>query len=318
MSLRQLRAFRQEGLLPPLKEGTKAGTNKREYTWTERDIVKQAAVLHDILEEHSSRHKELLILLWLMGYTVPFERVQPLFLRMYEGGVASLTPTEADEGDVFVLFWRIIRRWKYDPRPSSLTKQYGVVNAERFGELWLSMLANADFQIDEVVLDSLSAGASDQVVTFNGKPIVAQPLEAEDVARVQQWAERIRAVIALPVLLETMQRATEEEWQCALTGYRAAINLLGAFARLGSRFMPDAGLPGWFLWRMLGLSGGIGIPVLLSMRQQGYGHLLEIGLKKAQGWLAELQEKTSDPAFQDRLSSAMSKWVQTGKLPTPE
>lgn len=313
LSLRQLRFFRQEGLLPPLTMGTKAGTNKREYFWAERDIVQQVAVLHDLLEEHSSRHEELLALLWLMGYTVPLERVQRLFLRMGERGVASLTPTEADEGDMYVLLWRLVRRWKFDPRPSSLTKQYGVVNVERVGELFFSILANVDFQVDEVVLASLSAGLLDRGAPPAGKPTDAQPPEAEEVAFAQQWVERIQSVVAFPVLLETIQQAPAEDWQWAIKSYRTAIKLLCAFLHLGSRFQQMPELDGWFLWRMLGLSGGLSIPILLSMQQRGYGHLIESGLLKMQEFFAELQAKVSDPAFQDQVSSEMSKWTSSEK-----
>src|SRR5258708_38669197 len=81
---RQLTKLRSERLLPKLEPGVKEGTNIPENVSTQPDIVKHAAILHDLLAQWSHRHELLYLPLCLLGFDVPIQPVRVRFLTRPE------------------------------------------------------------------------------------------------------------------------------------------------------------------------------------------------------------------------------------------
>src|SRR5260370_12013995 len=132
---RQLTKLRSERLLPKLEPGVKEGTNIPENVWTQPDIVKHAAILHDLLAEWSHRHELLYLPLWLLSFDVPFEPVRVLFLTRAERTLNEFTQGETDPdelGDMIgSVVYQLRKHWKHDPRPSNMFKRYGSEYSER-------------------------------------------------------------------------------------------------------------------------------------------------------------------------------------------
>lgn len=93
---RQLTKLRSEGLLPKLASGVKEGTNIPENVWTQPDIVKHVAILHDLLTEWYHRHEMLYLPLWLFGFEVSFDPLRALFLTRAERNLEAFTQGETD------------------------------------------------------------------------------------------------------------------------------------------------------------------------------------------------------------------------------
>lgn len=70
---RRLTHLTSEGLLPPLRRTSQAGSNKPVYVW-EQEVIEQATYLYDLIERGNARRR-LFLALWLGGYDVPFEPI---------------------------------------------------------------------------------------------------------------------------------------------------------------------------------------------------------------------------------------------------
>jgi hypothetical protein len=181
---RQLTKLRSERLLPELTPGVKAGTNIPENVWMQPNIVKHAAVLHDLLAEWSHRHKLLYLPLWLLGFDVPFEPVRELFLTRADHHLEAFTQGETDPdelGDVIrSLVYQTLKHFKHDPRPGNAFKRHTSEYNERFLELMLNIFANSTYEIDIQTLMFLFGSATTDSTEQNTPDDTASATQESD------------------------------------------------------------------------------------------------------------------------------------------
>lgn len=291
LSRRQLTELCQEGLLPHPERLVKKGTNHPEYVWTEPCIVKQVAVIHDLLETWSSRHELLFLPLWLLGYDVPFERVSRLFLRYAESGLLGITRGKTDPEDLLDQISSIVYGWKFAPRRNPIREKQGVANYELVAEFLLSIFANVDYEVDDMVLSALSPLCHMRALLKNEQqdPSLLQ----EDL---QQMATLARQLISLPMVREAMVEATQGEWEQAREDYLTVVWCVRLFVQACAHVISFPSVPEGFQYNVLAKSALLVLPLGISLRHNGYGHWIDMVLTK-------IRELMNDPELQERLAT---------------
>jgi len=282
---RQLTKLRSERLLPKLVPGVKEGTNIPENAWTQPDIVKHAATLHDLLAEWSHRHELLYLPLWLLGFDVPFEPVRALFLSRAERNLKEFTQgdTDPDElGDMISsVVYQLLKHWKHDPRPGNMFKQYGSEYSERIMGFMLNMFANSTYEIDEQTLLFLFESAPKTRSTVQDEPGYAPALMQELDPVYLNIAKVVQEVASLSKVQNVMATASEKEWEKVREDFLALVSQAYAIFNVSMSLNGQTlTLPRWLKFNALVKTALFSFPVLLSMRQKGYGHWIDVARTK--------------------------------------
>ncbi len=282
---RQLTKLRSERLLPKLEPGVKEGTNIPENVWTQPDIVKHAAILHDLLAEWSHRHELLYLPLWLLSFDVPFEPVRVLFLTRAERNLNEFTQGETDPdelGDMISsVVYQLLKHWKHDPRPSNMFKRYGSEYSERILDFMLNMFANSTYEIDSQTLMLLFESAPKIRSTEQTKLDYAPALMQEPDSLYLNIAKVIQEVASLSRMQDVMATASEKEWEKAREDFQALVSQACAIFSVSMSLRGQTlTLPQWFRFNALVKTALFSFPVLLSMRQKGYGHWIDTAKTK--------------------------------------
>ncbi len=282
---RQLTKLRSERLLPKLEPGVKEGTNIPENAWTQPDIVKHAAMLHDLLTEWSHRHELLYLPLWLLGFDVPFEPVRTLFLTRAERNLKELTQGETDPdelGDLISSFvYQSLKQRKHDPRPGNIFKRYGSEYSERVLSFMLNIFANSTYEINGQTLILLLESAPKTRSTKQDELDGALALMQEPDPVYLNIAKVVQEVVSLSKMRDVMATASEKEWEEAREDFQALASQVYAIFNV---FMSLSGqtltLPQWLKFNALVKTALFSFPVLLSMRQKGYSHWIDTARTK--------------------------------------
>src|SRR5260221_2572484 len=278
---RQLTKLRSERLLPKLEPGVKEGTNIPENAWTQPDIVKHAAMLHDLLTEWSHRHELLYLPLWLLGFDVPFEPVRALFLTRAERNLKELTQGETDPdelGDLISSFvYQSLKQRKNDPRPGNIFKQYGSEYSERVLSFMLNIFANSTYEINGQTLMLLLESAPKTRSTKQDELDGALALMQEPDPVYLNIAKVVQEVVSMSKMRDVMATAWEKEWEEAREDFQALASQVYAIFNVSMSLSGQTlTLPQWLKFNALVKTALFSFPVLLSMRQKGYGHWIDL------------------------------------------
>ena len=277
---RQLTKLRSERLLPKLEPSVKEGTNIPENAWTQPDIVKHAAMLHDLLTEWSHRHELLYLPLWLLGFDVPFEPVRALFLTRAERNLKELTQGETapDElGDLISSFvYQSLKQRKHDPRPGNIFRQYGSEYSERVLSFMLNIFANSTYEINGQTFMLLLESAPKTRSTKQDELDGALALMQEPDPVYLNIAKVVQEVVSLSKMRDVMATASEKEWEEAREDFQALASQVYAIFNVSMSLSGQTlTLPQWLKFNALVKTALFSFPVLLSMRQKGYGHWID-------------------------------------------
>lgn len=313
---RQLTKLRSEGLLPKLVPGVKEGTNIPENVWTQPDIVKHVAILHDLITEWSHRHEFLYLPLWLLGFDVRFEPVRTLFVTRAERNLKELTQGETDPDELGDLIssvvYQLLERWKHDPRPDNTFKRYGGEYSERILDFMLNMFANSTYEIDDQTLmffiESTPKTRSTEQDELNYAP--THIYEPDPIYL--NIAKVVQEVTSLSKIRDVMVTASGKEWEKAREDFQVLFSQVCATFSLV--FMSRSGqtltLPQRFEFNVLLKTALFSFPVLLSMRQKGYGHWIDTAKTKLEEFDAFIEERLvsgkewSDPETEYRHTNS--------------
>ena len=166
--------------------------------------------------------------------------------------------------------------------------------ADRETDCLLSILANAEYEIDDIVLSALGPlypWLSTLLASEQHDPAFVQ--EAM-VFSMQQIAELARGLISLPMVQEAMILATQSEWEQARDDYLTIGACARMFAQVCARVVPFPHVPEGFQYNALAKCALLAIPLGISSRRNGYGHWIDVAL-------AKIREFMDDPEFQERL-----------------
>ncbi len=253
---RQLTKLRSEKLLPKLKPGVKEGTNIPVNVWTQPNIVKHAAILHDLLAEWSHRHELLYLPLWILGFDVPFELVRELFLTRANHHLEVFTQGETDPdelGDVISsVAYQLLRHLRHDPRPANAFKHHGREYNERFLDLMLNMFANSTYEIDSQTLSFLFGSAPMTDFTEQNKPDDAAGATQELDPVYLNIAKVIQQVTSLSRVRDVMATASEKEWNQAREDFLELVaHACTAFSVSMTMIRETLTIPRWIMFNDL-------------------------------------------------------------------
>jgi len=293
---RQLTKLRNERLLPELEPGVKEGTNIPENVWTQPDIVKHVAILHDLLTEWSHRHELLYLPLWLFGFSVPFEPVRDLFLIRAERTLEGFTQGETDPdelGDLISsIVYQSLKHWKHDPRPDNLFRRYGSEYSERILDFMLNMFANSTYEIDEQTLMFLIENTPKTRSTEQDGLDYAPTLAQEPDPIYLNIAKVVQEVVSLSKMHDVMATASEEEWEKAREDFQAIVSQTCAIFSIAMSWSGrELTLPRWIKFNALVKAALHSFPVLLSMQRKGYGNWLDIARTKLEEFADFIEEQ---------------------------
>jgi len=282
---RQLTKLRSERLLPKLEPGVKEGTNIPENVWTQPDIVKHAAIPHDLLAKWSHSHELLYLPLWLLGFDVPFEPVRALFLTRAERNLKEFTQGETDPDELGDLIssvvYQLLKHWKHDPRPGNMFKRYGSEYSERILVFMLNMFANSTYEIDSQTLMLLFESTPKTRSTEQNKLDYAPALMQEPDPVYLNIAKVIQEVASLSNMRDVMATASVKEWEKAREDFQALVSQACTIFSVSMSLRGQTlTLPQWFRFNALVKTALFSFPVLLSMRQKGYGRWIDAARTK--------------------------------------
>lgn len=315
VTLRQLADWRHKDLLPPL-EREKGQGRAAKYVWTQSDIVKQAAIIHDLLCCWYGRTEWLALPRWLLGYEVPIEEVRRMFLLSTERALAAMTQGETDleelEEHLKDVASNLIYRWKYSARPMpSNFKEATPEDREAALDFLIQLFANKDYQPNEEQLASAWRGLETKHKT-NGATAPGASGESPELLLLTRFVNKH---LSLQRRHDAVVEATAEEWEQAHRDFRDTLALLTTFYKLLPPFARFPRLPSWWMqvrmqYNLLVEFGQLLLPALLALRQDGYGDWIEMGLAKAQEFLTdpEVREKMQTELTEQQLQRAAQRY----------
>jgi hypothetical protein len=289
---RTLTQWRSEGLLPPLQRIALPGSKKPVYLWGQ-EAIEQAMCLYDVIER-GTPHRQLLLALWLRGYSVPFEPLLQHWLQSINTLLQQVTPRAQDPDEAVdemnaLLLESSAPRLKFSPRPDQFIRDLGVEAWIDLMTVLFGMLAVPSYKPDEMTYGGILR------VFERINEITPSHVEPQEMV---SWLLFLQEVFLLPQYKETLTRATAEEWTQARNDYLTLCQFLHTFAALfprrNARLTPEMREALFLHW------GSILPPLLLAVRRAGYGDWVE----HAFAFLGEFLYIFDDPdfrAFQARL-----------------
>ena len=282
LTMRQLAVLRHKGLLPPLTRKTMVRSNTPIYVWTQPDIVKQAAVLHDLLIE-LHHHQFLSLPLWYLGYTVPLEQARQMLLTPIEQFLEPMTSNCTDSEDVLdaisrFLLDELFPRWKYSPHPPSIVRRYGFQTATLLAECGLDLFWVPEYLPDhELLTDLLTAFRQTHPgVVIEGEDDVQLP------SLIQELLLPLQRTFSLPRLHQAILQATPEQWDLAR---RDAHQLCALLLPLRIKHPPS-------VRACITVGGLLFLPLLLS-----------IHVHSSPQWISSLYTFLNDPNLREILAA---------------
>ncbi len=310
VTLRQLTDWRQKGLLPPL-EREKGQGGAAKYVWTQPNIVKQATVIHDLLCCWYGRVEWLAFPRWLLGYDVPLEEVRRMFLTHTEHALAGMTQGETDPEELAEhlkdLASNLLYRWKYSAKsmPTNL-KEADPVDREATLELLMHVFADQDYQPDEELLAAARR-------TLEANRNTSGTLASGSAREMPEFTRFVSEHFSLPRRYNAVAEATTEEWEQAHRDFRDVLAVLTAFYKLLRPLITFPRFPFWMQIRLqynlLVEFGLLLLPALLALRQDGYGHWIDMTLAKA-------REALTDPELREWLQTELAKKQLSETVPS--
>jgi len=276
----RLTKLTSEGLLPPLRRTSQAGTKKPVYLW-EPEVFERAAFLYDLIEQKIP-HRQLSLALWLFGYDVPFEPLLRRWREPIDALLHNLTGETQDPETTLdqislILAEYIEPKWRFSPRKDEVNHAVGIPEWRALTEFLFDVLVVPDFKPDEEWSEELQ-GTLQKINT------IAQT--DGDPKETLSWVLFLREIFALPRYREALTNATVEEWTQARDDYQMIYHLLhrlaALFPRRNARITDEMRLA-------LFLGGGHKLPpLLLAVRHAGYGDQIDNVLSSASEFFDEI------------------------------
>ena len=288
---RRLTHLTSEGLLPPLRRTSQAGSNKPVYVW-EREVIEQATYLYDLIERGNARHR-LFLALWLGGYDVPFEPILRRWIQPIDTLLHNLTDGEQDPEDAL---WQISSslvqyvepKWKFSPRPDEVIRDVGIDAWRELMEFFLDVLAVPAYEPDE----TSSEGVRGTLQRINN---IAQA--NADPEETLSWVLSLREIFTLPRYRDALINAPVEAWTQARDDYLMLCQLLhrvaALFPRRNALLTEEIRQASFLHW------GSILPPLLLAVRYAGYGNRIDEALAELNDALNDI---LTDPDFIEQLA----------------
>lgn len=294
-TLRQMTALREEGYLPPLQRRTRPGTNKPLFVWSEKDI-EQVVEVYDCWEHCAGDRVTLTLMLWLLGYEVPLDRLRHFYERTVEEYLQRLTHGKTDMDDILDEVSRVmipfVRKLRYTPGLAAQRKKNDVKQMAGVTEAILGALAISDPEGTTEILSSFLANADTNGVLE--KLADNEEFFEESLGAPQRITALLHDVLTLSNLHEAIQMAAHDQWEQAREDY---LRLCQLFSELGE-FLASLGCPPWpefpeeFYTNWI-LQGAIWLTVpFLSARHRGYGQELDMAFEKIHEFLTDSAIRT--------------------------
>lgn len=259
---RALRDWVEKGLLPPRRRVGRGRGQGVAWVWTDRAIVRQAAIVDDLLTWHG-RVATAGLPLWVLGYDVPVEAVRGQLLAFLNGFLSALTGNAVDEEEV--------RDWTYDfaarmvrarsvRLPSEMTEALLAI----FLDAWVNRVSAPDQQPLDYVIEDWRAFVSGNMAQSGSADLRADGRNPGDVAEVQNVLQRV----SLPRLREAVTTASpaafQEVQQILSRGLEVVLQLVRTTPEMHAATRDLITAP-WSLLTLLGSHGG---PLLLLAVQE--------------------------------------------------
>lgn len=288
VSERRLRDWVRKGLLPPLSQRGRGRGQGKVYYWPQRDIIRQARVIGELLAWRG-RADVLPLMLWMLGYCVAVEDARTVLLHILQmrlealtGGIATDDRDDQDnleklEDHLSALATMVGRGRSAAPKGSA---QWPGVVREEAAELVLNVHANPHYAPSSVVVEDLRHALQRAGGDAGGDRTPDGEVDTATWMRVIAFVQAYMG--SLHRRQEAVARATEAEMHQVQADMLA---LVGAARALLEPAL--GGHPSWAETKYNSLAniGVVVVPMLLSLRQDGHGHWVDLaaGILKALG-----------------------------------
>jgi hypothetical protein len=143
----------------------------------------------------------------------------------------------------------------------------------------LNIFANSNYEIDIQTLMFLFGSATTTDSTEQNKPDEAAGTTQKSDPDYLYIAKVIQEVTSLSKVRNVMATASEKEWNQARENFLELVAHACTAFSVSTAMMPETlPLPRWFMFNGLVKTAFFSLPILLSMRQKGYGHWLDIAM----------------------------------------
>lgn len=160
-------------------------------------------------------------------------------------------------------------------------KRYGSEYSERVLNLMLNIFANPAYEIDsQALMLLLESAPKAHTAQQNQQDHIQVPVQEPDPLYLK-IAKMIQEVVSLSTMRDVMTTASEKEWEEAREDFLALVLRLCAILNASKSMREQLQmLPRWLRFNTLVKTALFSFPVLLTMRQKGYGHWIDIAKEK--------------------------------------
>jgi hypothetical protein len=280
VSVRQLRDWRENGLLPALAtHGRGRGLGRRSY-WDDPRIVRRAITVYELLGKRERLPDAHVLEIWFAGYEVDVEKVRKVWLsslarteREWLKDAASKEECEDTLGDLSLRLVKGLlgQEWARD----------GDLDWTRLESLLFEVLnvcvnphPDIEIAIDEGVADTARA-----IVCRNDKHLEGSGLPTE--SELEKGLDFIHANLSTKAMRRLISAATNDELCVAHRRWRFALELVGLLStKANGGEIPEA--LGEMGRRSAVCFGSLCLFGLLSLGRNGMGQIVDTRLTTAQ------------------------------------
>lgn len=301
---RQLRDWIDKEVLPhPTDHGRGQGKGKV-YTWSDRTIIKQAAMVWELLCWYG-RMRPLPFMLWLLGFELPLSVVRQQVLQWVDGGIEQVLEG-VDLQDAEQIADRLsalaVQAHQRQRRQASIHERAA---QEELLELYLNIRFNPFYTPSETALRQMlqELSSTQQFHTRRGETVPPEPpLEVA-----QAILQFLQQHLSQQCVAQAVSAASDAQLQQAREDFGRMLQMLDKL--VAHRLHPQEY---WqeFKYTLVGNLGRFVIPFMLTLRREGYGHWLE----KVMEWVDAFETFwRTDPLFrhavqQGDLVTAITRW----------